>query len=312
VTSGSLHAELPLTSGPDDVANAGKRIRPWRIIVVAIMTLLVAQFANFLVTSNRFGWGVVRSYLFNRLILDGLRTTVELTAISMALGIIIGILVAVARMSAFRPASLAAWVYTRFFFGIPLLVQLIFWFNLAYLVPRLSIGVPFGPSFGSWSANRIITPFIAAVLGLALHEGAYMSEVIRAGLLSVDRGQRDAARSLGLSDRATMRRILLPQAMRFIVPPTTNQVIGMLKGTALVSAVGVADLTGQVENIYNINFEVIPLLLVACIWYFALISVLDVVQRYTERRFSRADSGRVTRGQQRQAALTSAATEAGV
>jgi polar amino acid transport system permease protein len=149
------------------------------------------------------------------------------------------------------------------------------------------------------------------VLGLALHEGAYMSEVIRAGLLAVDRGQRDAARSLGLSPFSTLRRILLPQALRFIVPPTTNQVIGMLKGTALVSAVGVADLTGQVENIYNINLQVIPLLLVACIWYFVLVSVLDVVQRYTERRFSRADSGRVTRGQQ-ELVLASTATEAEV
>lgn len=304
-------ARLPLAGGPDDVARAGRRIRPGRIIVVAIMLLLVAQFGDFLVTNNRFGWSVVRGYLFNPLILQGLRTTVELTVISMTLGIIIGIAVAVTRMSSFRPASFAAWIYTRFFFGIPLLVQLIFWFNLAYLVPKLSIGVPFGPSVGSWSANRIITPFIAAVLGLALHEGAYMSEVIRAGLLAVDRGQRDAARSLGLSPFSTLRRILLPQALRFIVPPTTNQVIGMLKGTALVSAVGVADLTGQVENIYNINLQVIPLLLVACIWYFVLVSVLDVVQRYTERRFSRADSGRVTRGQQ-ELVLASTATEAEV
>jgi polar amino acid transport system permease protein len=314
VASEQLRVGIPPVAGRgDDVADAVRRIRPSRIVLLVVIAILAAQFVTFLVTNKRFGWSVVRHYLFNHLILQGLLTTIELTAISMTLGILIGIAVAVARLSTFRPVSTLAWLYTRFFFGVPLLVQLIFWFNLAYLVPKLSIGLPFGPSYGDWSANQIITPFIAAVLGLALHEGGYMSEVIRAGLMSVDRGQRDAARTLGLSSFQTLRRILLPQALRFIVPPTTNQVIGMLKGSALVSAVGVADLTGQVENIYNINFQIVPLLLVACIWYFVLISILDVVQRYTERRFARADAGSIARGtRQRPDAVATNVTEAEV
>jgi polar amino acid transport system permease protein len=314
VASEQLRAGFPQVAGSgDDVAHAVRRVRPWQVVVVLIMLVLAAQFVTFLVTDAHFGWRVVGHYLFNHLILQGVLTTIELTAISMTLGIVIGIAVAVARMSSFRPVSTAAWLYTRFFFGVPLLVQLIFWFNLAYLVPKISIGLPFGPSFGAWSANQIITPFIAAVLGLALHEGGYMSEVIRAGLLSVDRGQRDAARTLGLSGWQTHRRILLPQALRFIVPPTTNQIIGMLKGSALVSAVGVLDLTGQVENIYNINFQVIPLLMVAVIWYFVMISVLDVVQRYTERRFRRADAGSIARApRQRPGEIGPSVTEAEV
>ncbi|MGY1806968.1 amino acid ABC transporter permease [Blastococcus sp. SYSU D00669] len=291
-------------AAPDDISTAQRRIRPGRIAVVVLLLVLAAQFVNFLVTNDRLRWHVVGEFLFDDLVLHGLLVTIELTAIGMVLGIAIGIAVAAARMSSFRPLSTAAWAYTRFFYGVPLLVQLIFWFNLAYLVPEISIGIPFGPSFGSWDANEIITPFTAAVLGLALHEGGYMSEVVRAGLLSVDRGQRDAASALALRGHQTFRLIVLPQALRFMIPPTVNQTIGMLKGTALVSTVAVSELLHEVQNIYNRNFEVIPLLLVACIWYFALISVLDLLQRYLERRLGRADSTptRPTRGLRRRRA----------
>lgn len=292
MTSHSVRAEPELAPGTsDDVSGATRRIRPWRIVVALVMVTLLAQFLNFLITSPRFQWRVVWRYLFDPLVLDGVVMTAQLTAICMALGIAIGIGVAAARMSTFRLLSTAAWGYTRFFFGVPLLVQLIFWFNLAYLVPELSVGIPFGPSWGHTNANDVISPFTAAVLGLALHEGAYMSEVVRAGLMSVDPGQRDAARALGLKGWKAFRLVILPQAMRFIVPPTTNQVIGMLKGTALVSTVAVTDLLYQVTRIYDRTFEVVPLLLVACIWYFVLISVLDVAQRYIERRFRRSTAG---------------------
>jgi polar amino acid transport system permease protein len=275
----------------DDVSGAVRRIRPWRVVVALVMLLLLAQFLNFLVRNPRFEWSVVWKYLFNQLVLDGVRTTAQLTGICMALGVAIGIAIAAARMSSFKLVSAAAWAYTRFFFGVPLLVQLIFWFNLAYLVPEISFGIPFGPSIGHSDSNDVISPYIAAVLGLALHEGAYMSEVVRAGLLSVDPGQRDAARALGLKGFKAFRLVILPQAMRFIVPPATNQVIGMLKGTALVSTVAVSDLLYQVHRIYDRTFQVVPLLLVACIWYFVLISILDVGQRYIERRFARSTAG---------------------
>jgi polar amino acid transport system permease protein len=275
----------------DDVSTAGRRIRPLRIVAVALMVLLGAQLLNFLVYNKKFGWPVVKHYLFNSLVLHGVKIMLELTVISMFLGILIGVAIAAARMSTFGPFRFLAWGYTRFFFGIPLLVQLLFWFNLAYLVPHISLGIPFGPSWGDWNANKLIAPFTAAVLGLALHEGAYMSEVVRAGLLSVERGQRDAARSLGLHGFKAFRLITLPQAMRFIVPPTVNQCIGVLKATALVSTVGVTDLLTEVKNIYNRTFDVIPMLVVACIWYFVAISVLDIGQRLLERRFARS-SGR--------------------
>ena len=180
----------------DDVASAVPRIRVGRIVFTVIALLFAAQFAYFLVGNPKFGWDIVGDYLFNPLVMDGLKMTLLLTAISMVLGTIIGIAVAAARTSDYRVARMLAWGYTRFFFGVPLLVQLIFWFNLAYLVPKLSIGIPFGPHWGSWSANDLIKPVVAAILGLALHEGAYMSEVVRAGILSVDKGQRDASRSL--------------------------------------------------------------------------------------------------------------------
>ncbi|MDG4834354.1 amino acid ABC transporter permease [Solwaraspora sp. WMMD1047] len=292
MTSQTTQVDSGLAPGTsDDVTGAVRRIRPGRIVAALLMVVLLAQFGTFLVRNERFQWGVVWEYLFDPLVLQGVRTTVLLTAICMVLGIAIGIAIAAMRMSSFGLLSSAAWGFTRFFYGVPLLVQLIFWFNLAYLVPELSIGIPFGPSFGHTSSNDVISPFTAAILGLALHEGAYMSEVVRAGLISVDPGQRDASRALGLNGRKAFRLIILPQAMRFIVPPTTNQVIGMLKGTALVSTVAVSDLLYQVSRIYDRTFQVVPLLLVACIWYFVLISVLDVGQRYIERRFERSTAG---------------------
>ena len=292
MTQNSVRAESGLAPGmSDDVSGAVRRIRPWRVVVALVMLILLAQFLNFLVRNPRFEWSVVWKYLFDGLVLEGVLMTVQLTVLCMALGILIGIAVAAARMSSFKMLSTAAWGYTRFFFGVPLLVQLIFWFNLAYLVPEVSFGIPFGPSIGHSDSNDVISPFTAAVLGLALHEGAYMSEVVRAGLLSVDPGQRDASRALGLNGWKSFRLVILPQAMRFIVPPTTNQVIGMLKGTALVSTVAVSDLLYQVTRIYDRTFQVVPLLMVACIWYFVLISILDVAQRYIERRFQRSTAG---------------------
>lgn len=173
------------------------------------------------------------------------------------------------------------------FRGIPPLVQLIFWFNLAYLLPRISIGVPLGPSLLSWDTNEVITPFTAAVIGLSLVESAYLAEIIRAGVLGVDHGQREAARAMGFTPMQTFFRIVLPQAMRTIIPPSGSQFISVLKGTALVSVIAMSDLLHAVQVIYNRTYQIVPLLLVACIWYLVLVTLLTAGQRRLERHFAR-------------------------
>jgi polar amino acid transport system permease protein len=168
------------------------------------------------------------------------------------------------------------------------LVQLIFWFNLASLYPILKLGLPFGgPAIGAWKANTVITPFLAALLGLGLNEGAYMAEIVRGGILGVDQGQTEAAKALGFTPVMTMRRIVLPQAMRMIIPPTGNQTIGMLKYTSLASVVSVAELLQSAQAIYNRTFETIPLLIVASLWYLFLTTVLSIGQHYVERHYAR-------------------------
>jgi polar amino acid transport system permease protein len=154
-------------------------------------------------------------------------------------------------------------------------------------LPRLSVGVPFGPTFESWNTNSVITPLTAAIVGLGLHEAAYMAEIIRAGVLAVDRGQRDAARAMGFTDPQAFVRIVLPQAMRVIIPPTGSQFISLLKGTSLVSVIAMSDLLHSVQVIYNVTYDIVPMLLVACIWYLVVVTVLSIGQRYLERHFGR-------------------------
>jgi polar amino acid transport system permease protein len=169
-------------------------------------------------------------------------------------------------------------------------VQLLFWYNFSSLYPKLALGIPFGPAFVHPNVNALITPFAAAILGLGLNEGAYMAEIVRAGIISVPDGQTDAAQSLGMTRLQTMRRIVLPQAMRVIIPPTGNETISMLKTTSLVSAIAVADLLFAAEGIYSANFKTIPLLIVASIWYIVCTSVLYVGQYYLERYYGRGSS----------------------
>jgi polar amino acid transport system permease protein len=214
--------------------------------------------------------------------------TLQLTVLAMFFGILLGVITAVMRLSPIKILSSVAWAYTWFFRGTPLLVQIIFWFNLGALFPTIDIGIPLiGPTLYSGDSNVLITPFVAALLGLALNEGAYMSEIVRGGILSVDHGQNEAAAALGMRQTKIMRRIVLPQAMRVIVPPTGNQVIGMLKSTALVSVTSTAELLYTVQQVYNQNFQTIPLLIVASLWYLIITSILSVGQYYLERRFAR-------------------------
>jgi polar amino acid transport system permease protein len=184
----------------------------------------------------------------------------------------------------------ASWLYIWFFRGTPLLVQLLFWYNIAALFPTISLGVPFGPAIVHTSANHVITTFVAALLGLGLNEGAYMAEIVRAGFLSVPEGQTEAAQSLGMTRLQILRMVVLPQAMRVILPPTGNETISMLKNTSLVSALAYAELLYSAQLIYSANYKTIPLLIVASIWYLVMTSVAYVGQYFIERRYGRGFS----------------------
>lgn len=275
------------TEAAVDVARARPRVRPLRIIGGLLLASVVLATLWFFVSNERFEWPVVAEYLFNGSVLVGLGMSLTLTAIGMVLGSVLGTFLAAGQLSDFWPVRLACMGFVGLFRGIPPLVQLIFWYNLAYLLPRLSVGVPFGPELFSWPTNDVITPITAAIIGLSLHEAAYMAEIIRAGILSVDQGQRDAASAMGFSRWHTFTRIVLPQAMRVIIPPTGSQVIGLLKGTSLVSVIAMGDLLHAVQVIYNRTYDVVPMLIVAVIWYLVVVTVLTVVQRRVEDHFGR-------------------------
>lgn len=280
-------AVAPEHLGTDDVATSRRRVRPWRWVTGAVLAVLAAQVLAFLVGNERFEWDVVAQYLFEPSVLAGVGTTVLLAVLAMAIGSAVGGALAAAQLSDFGPVRWAATLYVGVFRGIPPLVQLIFWFNLAYLVPRISIGIPFGPTLVSWDANEVITPFTAGVIGLSLVESAYMAEIIRAGVLGVDLGQREAARAMGFTPAQTFFRIVLPQAMRVIIPPAGSQFISLTKGTSLVSVIAMADLFFSVQVIYNDSYQIVPLLIVACCWYLVVVTLLSIGQRHLERHFGK-------------------------
>ncbi len=263
---------------------------PGRWVASVAVAVLAAMFVHGLVTEQGYHWDVIGQYFFSRRVLDGLVLTIELTVIAMAIGIALGIVLAVMRLSPNPLVSGSSWLYIWFFRGTPLLVQLLFWYNMAALYPRLGLGIPFGPQFVTGTANTIITPFGAAIFGLGLNEGAYMAEIVRAGFLSVDEGQTEAAQSLGMTRLQTMRRVVLPQAMRVIIPPTGNETISMLKNTSLVSVIAVTELLYSVQLIYAANYQTIPLLIVASLWYLIVTTVLTTGQYYIERHYSKGAS----------------------
>jgi polar amino acid transport system permease protein len=261
-----------------------------RWIAAGVIFVFIVALARSVATNPRFQWGVVGHYLFTGPILRGLVVTLELTALAMAIGIVLGIVLALMRLSQSALLSGVSWVYIWLLRGTPVLVQLLFWNFIAALYPSIDLGIPFGPSFVHLDANSLITPFVAATLALGLNEGAYMSEIIRAGIISVDEGQTDAAQALGMTRLKTMRRIVLPQAMRVIIPPTGNETISMLKTTSLVAFIALTDLLFSAQLIYARTYQTIPLLIVASIWYLAVTSVLSVGQYYIERYFGRGTS----------------------
>lgn len=261
--------------------------KPGRWIAAAAMAAAAIWLAHGIATNPNFEWGVVFANLFEPIVLKGLGLTLWLTVAAMAIGIVLSVFVAVMRISENPFLNIPAGLYLWFFRGTPILVQLIFWYNLAFLIPHIVIGIPFGPTFFEGSANDLITPYSAALLGLGLNEGAYMAEIVRAGIMSVDRGQQEAARALGMSPGQILRRIVLPQAVRVIVPPTGNETIGMLKMTSLVSVIALSDLLYSVQTISSRTFQTIPLLLVACLWYLVVTTLMTLIQGRIEKRFAR-------------------------
>jgi len=254
-----------------------------------IVVFLAVWFLYGVFTDPRFQWNVVGQYFLAENTLKGLGLTLVLTVLAMAIGITGGIVLAVMRLSPAPVVSSASWVYIWFFRGTPVLVQLLFWFYLAALTgPHPTVGIPFTHiNLFSLDANAFITAFTAAVLGLGLNEAAYMAEIVRAGILSVDEGQTEAAQSIGMSRLQTMRLIVLPQAMRVIVPPTGNETISMLKTSSLASVIALNELLHSVQNVYSRTYQTMPLLIVASIWYLVMTSILTSGQFYVERYFGR-------------------------
>jgi polar amino acid transport system permease protein len=241
-------------------------------------------------TNPNFKWGVVAMYFTHETIIRGLMLTIFLTIASMVLGTLLGLALAIMRSSSIKPIAATAGVYITLFRGTPVLVQLIFWFNVAALYPNLSIGIPFTDISTAVDMNALMAPITAALIGLTLNEAAYMAEIIRGGFSSVGKGQIEAADSLGMSGAMKMRKVIIPQAMPSIIPATGNQVIGMFKETSLVSVLGVAELLQSAQLIYARTYETIPLLIVASLWYLVMTLLLSYPQSKLEQKYSRTSS----------------------
>lgn len=253
-----------------------------RIVLSVVIAVIVLGAIAAVVFSGAISWATVWRYLFAPPVLAGLVVTIQLTILSMLIGVVLGVASALMLRSRTPAIAWLARSYIWFFRGTPVLVQLIFWFNLSLIVPEVGWGD------GAISMNVLITPFMAALLGLGINEGAYMSEIFRAGIDSVDPGQTEAGLASGMTPAQVMRTIVLPQALRVITPPTGNQAIGMLKTTSLVSVIAAQDLLTSVQRIYATNYQIIDLLIVACIWYLLLTTIATYGQSRLERRFAGA------------------------
>jgi polar amino acid transport system permease protein len=284
---------------------------PWRWVGAGVIVVLVGLFLYGAATNPAYGWATYTKYLFNERILLGVWNTLQLTVYAMALGVVLGILLSVMRLSPNPVFQAVAWVFLWIFRGTPVYVQLVFWGLLPTIYQKVQLGIPFGPTFFHLNLQSLSIPFLLAVIGLGLNEAAYMAEIIRAGITSVPEGQTEASTALGMSWGMTMRRTVLPQAMRVIIPPTGNELISMLKTTSLVTAVPYS------YDLYSIasreiaarTFEPVPMLLVAATWYLLVTSILMVGQYYLEKYFSKGISRKLTTKQLE--ALAKAQTEAG-
>jgi len=274
---------------------------PGRWIAVAVMLVLIAMFVHLLVTNERFSWNFMVNKMFRPPIIQGLRGTIILTVSSMVIGVVLGVLIAIMRLSTNPLLRTTSWAYTWFFRAVPRLVLLALFGNLGILWHRLEFGLPFDRQIGSllgihdlnarifgFDALDVLSGFVAGLLGLALSEAAYMAEIVRAGIQSIDPGQTEAAAALGMSRSQILRRIVLPQAMRVIVPPTGNETIAMLKDTSLVIYVPIsAELFNRLDAVGKQSFQQFPMYVAACLWYLFLTSILLVGQYFIERHFSK-------------------------
>ncbi|HYA00856.1 MAG TPA: amino acid ABC transporter permease [Candidatus Binatia bacterium] len=260
---------------------------PWRWVAAVVVLAIFAAVVYIFASAPDLKWPVVSQYLFNDRIMSAVLVTLALTVIAMLIGVGLGLLMAIMRLSVNPVMRSVAWFYIWFFRGTPVLVQLWFWFNIAIVLPKLTIGIPFTSIQWVGITNQIDTPFMAAILGLGLNEAAYMAEIVRAGLISVEMGQTEAAQALGMTRTQVMRRVVIPQAMRVIIPPTGNETISMLKTSSLAYICTVGELFFIEKEISDANFRIVELLIVASIWYLLLTSILTFGQYYLERYFAR-------------------------
>ena len=288
----------PSTGAPATATAAPRRIdpatltvvrarHPWRWLFGSAALVVVAQFVNGLATNPGWDWPTFARYFTAPVVLQAMWLTIQLTIYGTVLGFALGIAIAAGRLSKNPVLQTISWTYVWAFRSIPLIVQLLFWFNIAYLYDTLSVGVPFGPAIATFDVNSTISGMTAAVIGLGLHQAAYSAEIVRAGILSVDHGQLEAAAALGIPRVRQFFRIVLPQAMRGILPNAANEVISLFKGTSIVSTMAIAELFYQVQVIYGRNGRVVPLLMVATVWYIVMTTALSIVQYYVERHYAK-------------------------
>ncbi len=288
---------VDVSSPPESPAaiNAVPLRHPWRWVAAIVILILAGLFLYGAATNEAYGWATFGKYILDTRIVNGVWVTIQLTVWSMLLAIILAVLLAVMRLSPNPVFRAVSWVYLWVFRGTPVFVQLVFWGLIPTIYKNIQLGIPFGPTFFHLNIQNLSMYFVLAILGLGFNEAAYLAEIIRAGISSVPEGQTEASTALGMSWLLTMRRTVLPQAMRVIIPPTGNEFIGQLKTTSLAVAVPFTlDLFGRQRDIAAVIFQPIPLLLIAAAWYLLITSVLMVGQYYLERYFSRGASRKLT------------------
>ena len=277
--------------GNDDDVVAIPLRRPWRWISALVVVALVASFVVVVATNPNLDFAAVGQFLFDPRILDGVGLTIFITVISMVVSTLLSVVIAAMRLSSNPVLSGVAWFYVWAFRGTPVLVQIVLWGYLGLLFDQIRLGIPLTDIvFWQIDTNTLVTPLVAGLLALTLNQAAYSSEIVRAGMMSVDEGQREAAYSLGMSPLYTFRRVLLPQAMRVIIPPMGNELISMLKSTSLLSVIAVLELYTQASMISAANLKQVELLIVVSAWYLFMTTVLSIPQYYLERRFGRGSS----------------------
>ena len=282
---------IPAARRPDAIKAIPVR-HPWRWVAAVVVLAFAAAVIYTFATAPGLQWSVVGQFQFYPEILQGVLVTLELTVIAMVIGVVLGVILAVMRLSVNPVVSSVSWFYIWFFRGTPVLVQIFFWFQIGSILPFLHFGIPFTHLVWVGQTNKIITPFLAAILGLGLNEAAYMAEIIRSGLLSVDPGQELAGRALGMPRRRILRRIVVPQAVRIVIPPMGNEFITLLKLTSLASVISVTELLTAAQDYYSTTFSYLEAFAAAALYYLFIVSVLMLIQSRLEKRFTFASRSR--------------------